>query len=576
MINFIRAHFRPALIAITIAIPLAARAAAPEAELLRLTPNDTTFCVVVRDVRGFAANVWDGPFAMAFRKSALGKAFAAAPEYAKIEQFRRQVPKALQIEWSKIRDDVFGDVVVLSYHNGPPGKPEMERGVLLTWARDPKLAATLVDRLNAVQKESGELSELRPINYKGETYFQRVKNKGEHEFYLLKGPIFAFSSQESAIRRVIELESESPSAERQVPPLVKEMERMGGRGFATFWLNPRSFDAELANRIKSTRGQEAAFLTTFGQCWKALDGVAIDCRIGRNLDIDLILATRREGLPAPLLKFATAFDQPSSFWRAVPEDALLAVAGRFDLPALIETISTFVTPEVRQKLFGSAEQGLAPVFGKKTVQMLPAHLGPDFGICVMPPASEKTLLPEFLAAVRIQPSEGNRMEQAIKDALEVGATLLRVNLNSKSDEPVRLETKTQGNVEVRFLSHEKLFPPGVRPAFALKDGHLMLATNPDRILNADVAGPNSHDGPNRLAIISFRRLRDYLKVRRGDIAGALAKHQSIPRNDALAQIDKILSAIELLDRVELLNASKRPGEMKLTLQIQTMEPLVGK
>src|SRR4029079_4282743 len=147
MINFIRTYLLLAVILIPGAVPFTACAAGPEAELLRLTPSDTTFCLVVRDIRGFSANVWDGPFAAAFRKSALGKALAGAPEFAKIELFSQEVPKALQIDWSKIRDDVFGDVVVLSYQNGPPGKPELERGVLLTWARDPKLAARLIERL---------------------------------------------------------------------------------------------------------------------------------------------------------------------------------------------------------------------------------------------------------------------------------------------------------------------------------------------------------------------------------------------------------------------------------------------
>ena len=576
MTNILRSHSPAAVFVFLVAFPVALNAAAPEAELLRLTPGDATFCLVVRDIRGFSANVWDGPFAAAFRKSTMGKALAAAPEFAKIEQFHQQVPKALQIEWSKIRDDVFGDVIVLSYQNGPPGKPEQERGLLLTWARDPKLASRLIERLNAVQKESGELNEVRPIVYKSETYFQRVKNKGANEYLFLKGSILAFSSQESAIRRVIELNLESPPADQQVPALAKQLERVGGHGFATFWLNPRSFDADLANRLKSAHGQEAAFLTTFQQCWKALDGLGLDCRLGKNLEVDLTLATRKEQVPPALVKFASAFNEPSIFWQAVPQDALFAVAGRLDLPALIETVSTFVAPEVRQKVFGSAEQGLAPVFGKKTVQMLPAHVGPDFGICIMPPRSQKTLLPEILAAIRIQPSEDSRMERSIRDALEVGATLLRVNLNSKTDEPVRLETKKQGDVEVRYLAHDKLFPPGIQPAFALKHGHLMLATNPDRILNADLSAMKSPEGANRLAILSFRHLRDYLTTRRDGIADAVASHQSIPRKEALAQINKILAAIELFDRVELINTSKKPGELKLTLKIQMIEPLVGK
>ncbi len=568
--------FRSAAICFLSFTPAAIFAATPEAQLLRVTPKDSTFCLVVRDLRGFAADVWNGPFAEAFRKSNLGKTIAKTPEFEKVEKFVQQVPTAMQVEWSQIRDRAFGDAIVLAYQNGPPGKPDEERGLVLTWVRDPKLAARLIDRLNAVQKESGELRELQPVAYRNGTYFHRIKSNGAHEYYVLKGSIFAFSSQQSAIRNVVDLGLESPSADRELPPLAKELARVNGAGFATLWINPRSFDAELENRVKSAHGQQATFLATFGQCWKAIDGIGLNCRIGKSLELDLTLATRKDGLPRPLLKLGSAFDQPSIFWSAVPGDALFAIGGRLDFAALVETISTFLSQQSREESLRSIERGLVPVFGKKMMQMLPAYLGPDFGLCITPPRSEKAVVPEILAAIRIQPSEGNRIEQSIKDALDVGATLLRLNLNAENDEPVRLETKKQGDVEVRYLTHEKIFPPGVRPSFAMKNGHLMFATDPDRILNADLSPARTSGGPNRLLIVSFRQIRKYLKSRRDGIADAVASNQSTSRNDALAQIDKFLMAIELFDRAELLNTSMKPGEMRLTLKVQMIEPFVGK
>jgi hypothetical protein len=558
------------------AVPFFAPAAAPESELLRLTPKESTFCVVVRDVRGFTASAWDGPFANAFRQSALGKALAAAPETAQLEAFMQMLPKALQVEWAKVRDEVFGDAIVLAYQNGPPGKPEGERGLLLTWTRDSKLAASVIERLNAVQKDSGELTELRPEMHKGETFYRRVKNKGPNEFYFQKGQIFAFGTHESAIRRAIDLDQELPPAERQTPPLVMELERVGPSGLATIWLNPRSFDAELANKLQAAKGQEAAFLAAFARIWKALDGVGVNCRVAKDVEIDLTFATRKDDLPPALSKFASAFKEPSAFWQAVPDDALFAVAGRFDLPAFIELLTLFMTPEAHQSLQGSAEQGLAPIFGKKLVQLLPSHLGPEFGICITPPRLPNALLPEFLAAVRIQSDSDNHMEQKIKDALDVATTLLRVNLNAKTDDPVKLEMKKQDGVEVRYLSHDKLFPPGIQPAFAVKNGYLLLASHPDRILAAKVsANAKPGPGPNRLAVMSLRHLREYLSNHREALADAISKQQPAQRAEVLGQFDKILMAIELFDRVELVNNSKRPGEMKLTLRLSMMQPVVS-
>src|SRR5262249_22470245 len=149
-------------------------------------------------------------------------------------------------------------------------------------------------------------------------------------------------------------------------------------------------------KVRSAQGQEAAFLSGFAQVWKALDGVGVNCRLGKDLEFNLTFATRNEALPPALAKFAAGFKEPSAVWQAVPDNALVAVAGRFDLPAFVEMVAYFMAAEERQALRGSVENGLAPLFGKKLAQMLPAHLGPDFGFCLMPPRSDKTFFPEML------------------------------------------------------------------------------------------------------------------------------------------------------------------------------------
>ena len=57
------------------------------------------------------------------------------------------------------------------------------------------------------------------------------------------------------------------------------------------------------------------------------------------------------------------------------------------------------------------------------------------------------------------------------------STLARVQLNAKADEPVRVETLRKEGVEIKYLTHDKLFPPGFRPAYSLRDGFLVIATN---------------------------------------------------------------------------------------------------
>src|SRR5689334_17808490 len=135
-------------------------AAAPDEELLRLAPTDANFVLLVKDLRGHSMALLDSPFVRAYRGSKLGHTVAAMPELAQLESVRKQLEAGLGVEWSRIRDDILGDAVIFAYQAGPPGRPDQERGLILTWTRDPKLADDLLQRLNKIQTDSGELKEV--------------------------------------------------------------------------------------------------------------------------------------------------------------------------------------------------------------------------------------------------------------------------------------------------------------------------------------------------------------------------------------------------------------------------------
>src|SRR5262249_13991976 len=96
----------------------------------------------------------------------------------------------------------------------------------------------------------------------------------------------------------------------------------------------------------------------------------------------------------------------------------------------------------------------------------------------------------------------------------------------------------------------------------------------DLIAAAKISLGNAANTPNRLAVVSLRQIRQYLGRHREPLADAISKQQSTPRAEVAAGFDKILMAIELFDRLELINDSTRPGEMKLTLRISLIQPLV--
>src|SRR5260370_13756730 len=424
--------------------------AAPPEELLRLAPEKSAFCLVVRDLRNYSAELEAGPWFQAFRASRLGTMLAATPEAKQLHEVVRQVSLQLRMELPQVRDEVFGDAIVFAYQNGPPGHPEQESGLLLTWARDPRIAAQFVERVNEAQKASGELKELIPLNHRARSYFRRVKSKGPDDYYLLHGSVLVFSQQEAAIRGAMDRDLDAPLAATILPPLAKQLAKVGAAGgIATLVLNPRSFDAELDEKLTSAQGHEVAFLRTFQVCWKAIDALGLTLRLDKHLTVDFMAGGNEDALAhgiRHMIRPTTPLaDLPARF----PADGIATVVGRIDLAAVVEAVAEFMTADARQAMRQSVEQSLAPILGKNGLPQIAGQIGPDWGICLSQPGANSAV-PQLLLALRVRP-EGNA-EQALLDALDTVTTLVRVGYNANQAEPIRVKKLLQHKTQVQYLT----------------------------------------------------------------------------------------------------------------------------
>src|SRR5262249_28870399 len=134
----------------------------------------------------------------------------------------------------------------------------------------------------------------------------------------------------------------------------------------------------------------------------------------------------------------------------------------------------------------------------------------------------------------------------------------------------------QGHVEVKYLtdSHEH-FPPGLQPAFALKDGCLVLASSPDVVLGfgtAPGATANRADSQVPLLRLSVREITRYLKERQDVLVAYISKKKQLP-NEMVAQgLTSLLAGLELLDAIEISQRSD-PGRVILSLRVRPTQPL---
>ena len=555
------------------ALTPAAAPAGPRDELLRLVPEDVGFCLVVQDLRGHSAAFLASPFYRRFQESPLGQALLNAPEIQKLKALEKSLRDQLGVDWPRLRDDILGDAVAFAYRPGPPGKPDEEQGLLLVRARDGKLLAELFERFNKAQEKSGELKQLEALEHNGVRYHRRVEKKGEHYVYL-RDSLLAVSGRKAILQQAIDLDRKAPKDEA---PVARQLRLLGAdKAFVSLWVNPRVFRPEIERQAKDAKGPEAAFLRAFATYWQALEGVALGLALDKDLELTLALRAEPERLPAAARKLFAELAKPSELWDCFPDDALLAAAGRLDAAALFEALGDFLPPQERQALLDALGRSLGAALGKDFAKEVLPNLGPDLGLCVTaPPAGDKAWFPHTVLALRVRPGPADApLDQALLRAVDFYALSLVFGYNRGRQAPDQLALKSvfQDKVEVKYLVNDRLFPPGLQPAYGLQRGYLVLGSSPEAVrrFGAAPAGASPQAGDEvPLLRMSLKELRRFVKERREPLAAFVAEKNQLPREEAGKALDKLLTGLELIDRLELTHRSAGHGQVKLTLRVRT-------
>ncbi len=567
-------RFRPGIglgaLALLAGLALPAPAATPRDDLLRLVPADVGFCLVVTDLRGHADRLLASPWFKALRQSPLVQAALKSPEAKRLVALEARVRKRFNIGLEQLCRDLLGDAVVFAFHPGTPEAPQEEYGLVLLWARDHKLLAQVIEHLNADAKQV-----LRQ-NFHNVTYFCRVEKKGTTSYYYLDRSLLAYSSRKEKVEEVIGrwLDRKNGAAAKQAAPVAGELRQLGAdKALAALWLNPRAFEPHVKQMVRATRGPDRAIFETFHKYWKALEGAALAVSVGTDLQVKLAIRAQPDQLPVPLRRFLNEESTPSSLWQYFPADALVTVAGRVDFVTFAEFLRDFVPAEARQVLAagmkGKVDGGLDPA-----KDILP-YLGPDWGFCITAPADRKILVPAFTYALRVRPGPKKPgVDRMLVNGMNSLALLAVFSYNGggRSD-TLRLRSMRDEKVTIKYLENDKLFPVGFKPAFALKEGYLVLASSPEAVRAFGVRGQAVPAADGVLLVrVSLRAWSDYLKVRREALAGYLMTSEQLSRKDADQQLDGWIAGLSLFDRLEL---NQRTGQGRVTWTL-TLNPAAPK
>jgi hypothetical protein len=562
-------------VATVVLLALAAEAvrAAPRDDALRLAPPDAALVLVVQDARDHVRDLGQSPFAEWFPTSGLGKQLLTSVDLGGLKGSLVPLFGELGVTPEDLLNDVLGDAFVFAYSPAPAGNPTDERAVFLLRLRKPETLTKLLDRLNAIQIKNGEVKEVVRRTHNGEVYFERQKQKpGDgSDFYCFRGDVFAFSSSEPDIKAVIDRDRTIASVDKNVPELVAKMTRLGvADSLLVVLVNPRPFDSEVKARVDRAKPDERLFLERFQEVWKALDTAALYLRLGSDLELGVSVRFKPDRLPPETQSWLTGPRTPARIWSAIPDDTLIAIAGRFRAAELIETLGSLVPDKGKNALKAAVEQHIGPIVGKDKLPLVLAALGPDWALWAMAP-NGTGYLPTAIAAVEV--SGNGEAGRVLLDALDYGFRTARVSYNSGHPDQIEVQETRDGDVIIRSLVNDKGFPTGFRPSFALKGGYLLIATSPDAIkaFRAPTDKPRP-SGDVTLVRYSAAATRSYLLANRTRLAKFLSDTGNGDEKELLKQLDQIIGILEPLDRVELITSGETDG-IRLAVRVKFVKPL---
>jgi hypothetical protein len=537
-------------------VPLvSAQAASFRYELLSLLPDDFAVCVVMHDLRG-QANRWEhSDWLKTFRDSPLGKTLLQAPELKQLAQFEKELKKHFDLDWRSLRDDVLGDTVLLAYSPGDDNRPEDERGLFLLHARAPERLAALIQQLNDVQKKSGELKSLTALQYKDETYYRRVQGS-KTQYYYVAGALLGVSSREELIQGVLD---KKPRMTKDHPWTGRFRRAGADQAFLLLCVNPRAVEPDF---IKNSAKDEGA-----PGYWQALEGIFVTLSIRDEAEVRVAIQAKLESLPAWTRPAFSQTTVPSTLWQHFPESSIATLAVQTDFANLVDGLKRLLSVKDRETMESRLRQTLGGFLERDILKEVLPNIGPDWGVCVLP-AKNPSHVPLALFAIAVQPGpKDSPIDQSLIGAVRIcaGATVLAYNLHHA--DLLHLKSLKEGSVEVTYLSNDKLFPPGLQPACALKEGFLLFASSPEAIAHFhknESRGSQPKESP--VFRLSTRELAKLLKQQQEQIVSKLRQRQQMSETEARKNLDSVIALLELFERVTL-SQQAEAGQASWTVRL---------
>jgi hypothetical protein len=553
------------VILLVLAGPFWAAEPAPRPDLLTLVPKETSLCLVLRGFTTHSKYLAESPFAQMFARSRLGQSLIQSEELKKIESLNTVLIKELQTSLGELRDELLSESVVFAYQPGPANQ---DSGIILASVRNPKRVQQILDQFHKLQQSSGELRELQEKKHAEQSYLVRVRRDGVQEFVSLTDNLLSFSRSEAALQSTL--------AARARPPAESRFSQMARRlkldqAAASVLFEPRSWDDAIqAQATQSENPQERQLHTQFAAFWRSLDAVGIGATLQHDAEVMLSLSFFPDKVPgsfAPLLKPTPE----SELWTAIPENALMAMAGQVDFSAWLTFAETFLNDQDRLQLRDLLKNQIAPLIGKDLVPALSKNLGPDLGFWVTP-HPQSGFAATLAVRVKKDADSDPKLARALLEGLDFLGQTLRIQYNRDHDEQVHLEEiKLEGETLRTFRVGKK--PDAMAPTFGIRGNYLILSTHLEPVRTFKIVTPSAgqRPSPNRVFQLNAVGLQKLLTTQKSPLRQLLAPADPAPADweESLGQLTDLLA---LLKSVQGSVTTSRDS-MIISLRLEPIAPL---
>jgi len=516
-------------------------------DLLSLLPSDFAVCVVIHDLSGHSARWKQSAWLKRFHQSALGKNVLASHEMKQIEHVQAELKRHFNLDWPTVRDEILGDTLVLAYSPGAKDKADDERGLFLFHLKKPDRLRGFIDKLNEAQKKSGELTSLTEKKHQGVTYFGRTQG-GKTQYYIVEDSLAVLAMKEEQILALLDRRT----AKATESPWIERFKKAGAeRALVTMCVNPRALDAELVHPDKKD--------DPLPSYWRALDAIFITATVQEDAELRISLQANVKNLPRWASPAFTNTIPTSSLWQRFPEQSILTVASQTDFAGAAEALKLMIPEKDRKALATTWQGSIGAILRVDLFKDLLPNIGPDWGMCVLP-SKDANQVPAMMFALEVRPgAKEPAVDQTLFKAVEFFAGIAILDHNKKNPNAIiSVQSKKEGNVEIKYLTSSKHFPAGFQPACALKDGFLIFATSPDAIADFKLrAKPAGEPKESALLRISTPQLSKLLEQRRGHILSSLTERQEMSAKDAKQNLENVIALLGLFDHVTL---SQRGGD----------------